>query len=86
MGIVRYATKALARFHKRQFVVLQVQPTNSGLTTHLIPQTAVCGYFKSSLLKGDPRDGERGRSLDLNNPQTAVWSIFAKDSSACRYL
>src|SRR6185436_18892082 len=30
--------------------ILQVQPTHSGLTTLLMPQTAVCGYFKSNLL------------------------------------
>src|SRR5678815_3553605 len=34
--------------------ILQVQPTNSGLTTLLIPQTAVCGYFKSCLLYTSP--------------------------------
>ena len=55
--------------------ILQVQATNSGLTTLLIPQTAVCGYFKSGLLQQIenvvPERTLSCRSLDLNNPQTA---------------
>ena len=53
--------------------MLQVQHTNSERITVLIPQTAVCGYFKSSLLghanpmaNAVPEPTLSRRRLDLN--------------------
>ena len=53
--------------------MLQVQRTNSERPTVLIPQTAVCGYFKSSLLghanpmaNAVPEPTLSRRRLDLN--------------------
>jgi hypothetical protein len=79
---VRSALEPLAKSNKRQFVVLQVQPTNSGLTTLLIPQTAVCDTSSPAYESKANLNGERGpwahavlQKLDLKYPQTAVCGV-----------